>query len=319
MTSIAPARWGFLGAGFVASRGLAPAVHEANGAVLQVAAARESSRAELLEPVRVADSYAAVCEADDVDVVYLSLPNDDHLPWVLAALDAGKHVVCEKPLGLDAPQVEQMMAAAQRSGTMLVEASWNRWHPRTKRVEELLAPVDGPIDVQAWFTSPGVPEDNYRLEPSRGGGALLDVGCYATAAALIGLGDDVTVTLAEHHIGATGVDLTTAARLISPRGQAEITASIERPESQGWIVSSPRIRLDLPHPAFTSWRESSTLRIVEDGVERVETFEACDAYQLMVEATSARAMGADAWVLPLETSLAVARTLDEVAQAARPA
>ena len=86
MSSPAPARWGFLGAGFVASRGLAPAVHEANGAVLQVAAARDSRRAELLEPVRVVDSYAAVCEADDVDVVYLSLPNNDHLPWAPASM-----------------------------------------------------------------------------------------------------------------------------------------------------------------------------------------------------------------------------------------
>ena len=318
MSSPAPARWGFLGAGFVASRGLAPAVHGAIGAVLQVAAARDARRAELLEPVRVVDSYAAVCEADDVDVVYLSLPNNDHLPWVLAALGAGKHVVCEKPLGLDASQVEQMMTAAQHSGTMLVEASWNRWHPRTRRVEELLAPLDGPIDVQAWFTFPGVPEDNYRLDPSRGGGALLDVGCYATAAALIGLGDDVTVDRAEHHIGSTGVDLTTSATLISPRGRADITASIERPESQGWTVSSPRLWLELPHPAFTSWRESSTLRIVDDGTKRVETFEACDAYQLMVEATSARAMGGDAWVLPLTTSLAVARTLDEITLVARP-
>jgi len=316
MTSRAPVKWGFLGAGFVASRGLAPAVHDSTGAVLQVVAARESTRAQLLEPVRAVDSYAAVCEADDVDVVYLSLPNGDHALWVIAALEAGKHVLCEKPLGLDAAQVVEMTAAAARSGTMLVEASWNRWHPRTRRVEVLLNSVDGPCDVRAWFTFRGVPADNYRLDPRRGGGALLDVGCYAIAAALMALGEDATVSVAEQRTGPTGVDLTTSATLISSRGRAEITASFERSESQGWTVAAPSLNLELPHPAFTPWREASTLRVVEGGVERVETFDTCDAYGLMVEAISARAVGEDAWVLPLTTSHAVAHAIDGVRRAA---
>jgi D-xylose 1-dehydrogenase (NADP+, D-xylono-1,5-lactone-forming) len=317
VTTQPPVRWGFLGAGFVASKGVAPAVRAATGAVLQVVAAREVARAAALEPVRAVGSYAEVCEADDVDVVYLSLPNDDHLPWVLTALEAGKHVLCEKPLGLDARQVADMTAAARRSGSMLVEASWNRWHPRTRRVEALLEPVDGPIEVDAWFTFPGVPDDNYRLEPDRGGGALLDVGCYSIAAALMALGDDATVSGAEQHIGSTGVDLTTTATLASDRGRARILASFEQPESQGWTVTAPGLALELPHPAFTSWREASTLRVVERGIERVEEFDACDAYQLMIEAVSARARGDDAWVLPLETSLAVARAVDLVVDAAR--
>lgn len=317
MTAGAPVRWGFLGAGFVASRGLAPAVHDAGNAVVQVVAAREPSRAERLEPVRVADSYASVCDADDVDVVYLSLPNADHLPWVLTALAAGKHVVCEKPLGLDAAQVAEMMAGAERSGSLLVEASWNRWHPRTRRVASLLEGRTDAVDVRAWFTFPGVPADNYRLDPTRGGGALLDVGCYAIAAALMALGDDVTVSAAEQRLGPTGVDLTTTATLVSARGRADITGSFERPESQGLIVRAPGLELELPHPAFTSWRETSDLRVVEGGVERVETFDPCDAYRLMVESVSARVAGEDAWVLPLSTSHAVARTVDAVARAAR--
>ena len=309
-------RWGFLGAGFVASRGVAPAVHEADGAVLQVVAARDVARAAALEPVRTVDSYAAVCTADDVDAVYLSLPNDDHLPWVLAALDAGKNVLCEKTLGLDAAQVTDMTEAARRTGALLVEAAWNRWHPRTRRVEALVAAAGGSRSGRAWFTFPGVPDDNYRLVPARGGGALLDVGCYGVAAALTVLGDDVTVVAAEQHVGPTGVDLTTSATLTSARGTCEVVGSFERPESQGWTVMAPGLEITVPHPAFTSWREASTLRVVEDGVEREETFAACDAYRLMVEAVSRRAAGEPAWVLPLSTSLAVARVLDDVARVA---
>lgn len=317
MTDLPAVRWGFLGAGFVASRGVGPAAHSAEGAVLQVVAARDLDRAESLEPVRAVTSYAEVCEADDVDAVYLSLANDDHLPWVVRALEAGKAVLCEKPLGLDALEVARMTAAAHAHDALLVEAAWNRWHPRTRRVEELLDEVAGEVDVRAWFTFPGVPDGNYRLDPARGGGALLDVGCYAVAAAIVALGDDVAVTAAEQSIGPTGVDLTTSAALASPRGVARVTGSFEQDESQGWVVTAPGLVVDAPHPAFTSWREASALRVVEDGVERVETFDACDAYRLMVEAVSTRAAGGDAWVLPLSASLSVARTLDEITEVAR--
>ncbi len=317
MSSTAPpVRWGFLGAGFVASRGVAPVVHQATNSVLQVVGARDLARAEALEPVRAVTSYAEVCTADDVDVVYLSLPNDDHLPWVVAALEAGKHVLCEKPLALDADQVRRLIGAAASSGSLLVEASWNRWHPRTRRVEALLSDLDGPVDVDAWFTFAGVPEDNYRLDPTRGGGALLDVGCYAVAAALVALGEDALVTSAESHVGPSGVDLTTTATLSSARGRASITGSFERDESQGWRISAPGLGLEVAHPAFTSWREESTLHLLESGTERTETFEPCDAYLLMVEAVSARVTGADAWVLPLATSLAVARAVDDIARMA---
>ena len=317
MTSGHPTRWGFLGAGFVASRGVAPVVHEARNAVLQVVAARDVDRAAALEPVRTVTSYAAVCEADDVDVVYLSLPNDSHREWVLAALAAGKHVLCEKPLGLSADEVAEMTDAARAAGCSLVEASWNRWHPRMRRVEELVAGMSGPREVTAWFTFDGVPADNYRLNPARGGGALLDVGCYAVAAALAVLGGDVTVTSAAQHMGPTGVDLTTTAMLRSGLGTAMVTGSFERSESQGLRIEAPRIVVELPHPAFTSWREESSLDIFEYGVRRVEQFDAVDAYLLMVEAMSAHAQGDEsAWVLPLSTSYAVASVLDAITQVA---
>jgi predicted dehydrogenase len=316
VTTAQPVRWGFLGAGFVATLGVAPVVRDSPEAVLQVVAARDLDRARSLGPVRAVASYDEVCSADDVDVVYLSLPNDDHLPWVLAALEAGKHVLCEKPLGLDAAQVARMTAAAEASGTLLVEAAWNRWHPRTRRFEEIVQAIADPLEVRSWFTFPGVPADNYRLDPARGGGALLDVGCYAIAGALMALGEDASVTTAEQHVGTTGVDLTTSATLESVRGTAAVTGSFERPESQGLTVTAPGISVEATNPAFTSWREASELRVVEDGVTRLETFETCDAYLLMVDAVSRRVRGEDAWVLPLSTSLAVARAVDAAARLA---
>jgi predicted dehydrogenase len=317
MTTTPPVRWGFLGAGFIASRALAPAVHAADGAALVVAGSRDVHRAESLGPMRAVSSYDEVCTAEDVDVVYISLPNDAHSHWVQTALAAGKHVLCEKPLGMDADEVAAMTDAATRAGCLLVEGAWDRWHPRTQRAQALLAEAAGPRVARAWFTFPSVPADNYRLDPAHGGGALLDIGCYAVAAAHWALGaEDVTVVSAEQRMSSTGVDLTTTAVLAAGEGRAEVTASFERPESQGVEVEAPGLRVEIPDPAFTSWRTPSVLRVVEDGVTREEEFPACDAYQLMVEAMSARSRGQDAWLLPLSTSRAVATTLDEIVRRA---
>ncbi len=318
MSLARPVRWGFLGAGFVASRALAPAVHAADGAVLQVVGARDAGRAAALEPVRSVASYEAVCAADDVDVVYIALPNHDHLPWTLRALAAGKHVLCEKPLGLDAAEVDVLVEAARRSGRLLVEASWNRWHPRTRRIEALLADTPGRRRVRASFTFSGVPADNYRLDPARGGGALLDVGCYVVGAALATLGPgEVSVAEAACRFGPTGVDLTATARLVHPNGFAEVTASLEQPEAQLLRVDAGEVSVEVPGQAFTEWRNPCVLRVVEEGVLREEPFAAVDAYRLMVEAVSARATGEPAWVLPLSTSAAVAAILDGIRSAAR--
>ena len=311
-------RWAFLGAGFIATKGMAPAIHAAQGATLQVAAARDAGRAADLGPVRATASYEEACTAEDVEAVYLSLANDDHLPWVLRALEAGKHVLCEKPLGLDAAQVAVLARAAGRADRVLVEAAWNRWHPRTRRVEQLMADVAGSRRVRAWFTFPGVPEGNYRLDPARGGGALLDVGCYATGLALAALGPGpVSVTTAVQHVGGSGVDLTTTAQLAHPRGTAEIRASFEEPEAQGFEVAAPGLSLVLSPPAYTSWHEASSLTVADGGRAHVEQFPACDPYRLMLEAVSARIRGAEAWVLPLATSQRVAATLDSIADAAQ--
>ena len=315
-----PIRWGFLGAGYIASRALGPAVHAATGAALQSVAARDGTRARALEPVgRTYDDYAAVCTDPDVDVVYVALPGNDHLPWTLAALAAGKAVLCEKPLGCNVDEVQRMVAAATAAERPLVEAAWNRWHPRTQRLIELTrdhAPGDAPLEVAAAFTFGGVPEGNFRLDPHRGGGALYDVGCYAIAAsqALLGPAEQALLLESAHAtIGPSGVDLTTSATLLGTRGRATVTASIDAAEHQHLSVSSGAWGLEAPGQAFTSWREQSALRIRDGGRWWDETFAPVDAYQLMVEAVSRHVRGdRSAWVLPLAESAATALTIDEI-------
>ena len=173
-------RWGFIGAGNIATVALAPAVHKASNSILYAVASGDTARSEKLEPVKVHASYADLIDDPDVDAVYISLPNHLHGRWAIAALSAGKDVLCEKPLGLSHTDSLAMSDAAQTSGRLLVEATWTAWHPRFKRAYELVRAGDiGEItEIDSVFTFKGNLEKNYRLDPAMGGGSLLDVGLY---------------------------------------------------------------------------------------------------------------------------------------------
>ena len=306
-----PVRWGFLGAGMVATAALAPAVHAAEGAVLQAVAARDLGRAQALGPIKAYDDYRALLADDAVEAVYLSLSNEAHLPWTLAALAAGKHVLCEKPLGLTAAEVEQMIAAA--GDRLVVEASWYRWHPRVRLAQQRLAGIGAVQHVTAGFTFAGQLDGNYRLDPARGGGAMYDVGCYAVSACLWavdqGLPADV---VARSELGPSGVDLQTRVILRWESGvEAEVHVGIDADQGQWLVITGDRGEIELRDAPYTSWKDDDTELWVSDGVgtERVAV-PAVDAYRLMVAELSSVLRGGAGWVLPLEQSRQCAAVLD---------
>ena len=316
MTGLAarPVRWGFLGAGNVATFALAPAVHAACGAVLQAVAAREPDRARALRPTgRVYGDYAALLEDDDVDAVYISLPNAAHRRWALAALDAGKHVLCEKPLACSAAEVHELAAAARSTDRLLVEATWYRWHPRTRRALSLLDDLGPALEVEAAFCFGDVPAGDFRLDPAQGGGALADVGCYALSAAAAFLrAEQLDVVSAQLQTGPTGVDVAGSAQVVGGTGNATVRFGIDETEVQGVVVRCERGTLELVAPPFTAWHEPARLRVVVDGVEREERFDGVDAYQLMVQACSDRVTGGTSFVQTLDESLIVATAADAI-------
>ncbi len=306
-------RWGFLGAGGIARTALAPAVHAATGATLQAAAARDPERARALGPVRVHAGYDALLADDEVDAVYVALHNSAHLPWTLAALAAGKHVLCEKPLGLTAAEVDEMSAAADRAGRTVVEASWYRWHPRVRLAQARLPEVGPVAHVTAGFSFDGVPDGDYRLSVADGGGALYDVGCYAVSACLWavgrGLPDEV---VARSQLGPTGVDVDTRAVLSWDGGpDAEVHCGIAGPDSQQLVLTGERGEVELRGSSFTAWTGDATELWVSDGrdTERVAV-PAVDAYRLMVEEVSSALAGGPGWLLPLSQSHDTAAVLD---------
>jgi predicted dehydrogenase len=308
--------WGFLGAGYVASRGLAPAVHASCGANLYAVASRDEQRSATLEPERVHATYEDLLADEHVDAVYISLSNSQHLEWVTKSLEAGKHVLCEKPLGLNATETEAMFDCASRSGRLLVEAVWGRWHPRFSRMVEVVASgaIGNIQHIETAFTFTSDMTDNYRLNPLMGGGALLDVGCYQAHAwvALANGANDVAIDELSSTIGPTGVDLTTD---VSVRINNSITAhsvsSFALPSQQQFIVqgSSGSMHTGVGE-SFTTWNEASSLHINDV----VEEFAVTNAFVEMVENVSRVIEGKAGWVVPSADSIRVAHILDSIAR-----
>lgn len=310
-------RWGFLGAGWIARTALAPAVHAAAGADLTAVASRAEARSQALEPQRVHATYQDLLDDDEIDAVYICLANHQHLEWATKALHCGKHVLCEKPLTLSAHDTDQLIATAEESDLLLVEAVWSRWHPRMQRLQELArSGALGQVrTVDAAFTFPGEHAGNYRARRDMGGGALLDVGCYLLHGLMAAVWPNPSAYVREVHqdIGYTDVDLTTRFRVHS--GMTEMTglASIASPESQLLIVRGTHGEVSTHQgQAFSTWCESSSLKVDD----HIEEFPVVDAYQLMIEAVSRRIIGSDDWLLPLEETRAVARLTDAIEEAA---
>ncbi len=307
--------WGFLGAGFVASRGLGPAVHQSRGATLYAVASRDEVRSATLEPQRVHTTYDDLLVDERVDAVYISLSNVQHLEWVTKALDAGKHVLCEKPLGLNAAETRTMFDCASRNGRLLVEAVWNRWHPRHRRLVDVVAAggIGNLEHIDTAFTFTSDMTDNYRFDPTMGGGALLDVGCYQAQlwVALTDGANDLEIRELSRLIGPTGVDLTTDVSVrIDDVVTARSVSSFNMPSQQQIVIrgSGGQVSTEAGE-SFTSWNEECSLRV--NGA--VEEFATANAFVEMVENVSRVIEGHEGWLVPPEDSIRVAEILDAIA------
>lgn len=310
-------RWALLGAGWISRRAIAPAMHSAEGSILEIVASRDDSRAAALTPRRTTTDYAAAIEDPDVDAVYIALSNDGHLPWATYALRAGKAVLCEKPLGRTADEAQRMRQVADDTGSLLVEATWNLWHPRTARAAALVASdaIGAVREVTGAFVFDGVDEGNYRLDPDRGGGALLDVGCYPlTGAAWAVASGPVDVMDVERVTGPTGVDLTTRASLSIGDVPIEVRASFIETAYESLALQGDHGVIEFTgNDAYTSWLRPSALRVLDRDGERVEHFAPVDPYRLMIENVSRAVRGEDSWLPRPEWTLVVAHAMDAIA------
>ncbi len=307
-------RWGFLGAGWIATTALAPAVHSARNGILHGVASRDLGRAAALHPQKVYESYEDLLADPEIDAVYINLANHQHCQWTVAALAAGKDVLCEKPLALDLAQALVMADAAKKHNRILVEAVWSRWHPRFVRIVELVAGGDigELVGIDSSFCFTAEFRNNYRLISEMGGGSLLDVGVYQAHVwrALNQSEPELKIESMTQSMGDTGEDLTTQIYGELSNGvKINALSSFEMPEMQRLVITGELATIEcLGNDAFTSWKKPSSLRVGN----HLQEFAPVDPYCTMIENFGDYIKGAPAWIPPIEQSLYVMKLLDQI-------
>jgi xylose dehydrogenase (NAD/NADP) len=294
------------------NRKVIPGAHASDKVELVAVASRDQRRAEeyakTWEIERAYASYEALLEDSDVDAVYISLPNTLHREWSIRSLEAGKHVICEKPFSRRAEDVEEAFDTAQRTGRLLTEAFMYRHNPQTKRLVELVD--EGAIGdlrvVRSAFSYALFDADNIRLRTDVEGGSLMDVGCYCVSGSRLLAGEPGTV-LGQAYIGPTGTDWVFTGSMRFPGDVLALfdcgTCLPERDELEA-IGSEGSLFLDDP------WHcNEPVIELRREGrVERVE-LEPIDSYRLELENLADAIAGTAPLLLGREDALGQARTI----------
>jgi xylose dehydrogenase (NAD/NADP) len=315
-------RWGILGCARITRRGLIPGIRASATSTLHALASRDRPTVEAwareFEVPRAYASYREVLDDPDIDAVYIPLPNELHKAWVEAAADAGKHVLCEKPLAPNAQDARAMVDHCRARDVVLMEAFMWRHQDRTANVQRLLD--DGSIGelrlIRSSFSFPITPGD-WRLDPARGGGALWDVGCYGVSTARLFAGAEPEAIRALARFGPTGVDLSLAATLRFPGGVLGIIdCSFEQTFRCVYELVGTEGVLEVPDAYLPPKRPF--VRIHSPSVSRDIYYDGQDQYGRMVDAF-ALAVRDPARRLPefAEDGLAQMIVLDGILAAAR--
>jgi xylose dehydrogenase (NAD/NADP) len=313
-------RWGILSTARI-NRRLIPAIRAAERAELVAVASRDQGQAEAYAAnwgiPRAIAGYEALLEDPEIDAVYISLPNSLHAEWTVRAARAGKHVLCEKPLATTLADCDRIIAAAQESGVVVVEAVMYLHHPLLHRARELVQSgtlgkvslLRGTLDF--YLDRP----DDVRWKPELGGGSLWDVGSYPVSFFRWIAGEPETVQGCQS-LGESGVDETFAGLLRYEQGPLAIFDCGFRGQSRSEaeaVGSEAMIRLEHPYPM----RPDTRLILTRDGIEETVLYSEHNPYQCEVEALTAAVLDGADLPVPLSSSRANVATILALYESAR--
>lgn len=287
-------RWGLISTAGI-NRAAIPAIRASARSELVAVASRDLNRAQTYARQwgipRAHPSYEDLLADPDVDVVYNPLPNSLHCEWTVKAADAGKHILCEKPLAVSLEAVDRMIAAARRNQVVLFEAYMYRHHPQTLEVQKLVR--QGAIGdvrlVHAVFSYTLDRPRDVRLDPDLGGGALWDVGCYPVSFAQAITGSAPVEVFGWQNLGDSGVDMTFAGQMRFADGvlaqfdssfQAAFRARAEVVGSRGTLILDQPWKPGIDGPAGIRLRrgngeETVSVEDVNPYLCEVQAMEAC--------------------------------------------
>lgn len=325
-------KWGILGAANIAVARTIPALNAAPSAMALAIASRDRARgtaaAASLGIARVYDSYEALLADPQIEVVYIPTANAEHFLWCQRAMQAGKHVLCEKPLVLASRDVERLIAVRDEAGVCIEEAFAYRNHPQWADIGSVIdsGDIGAPRAVHAVLAKQFHDPADIRNSPALGGGALYDLGSYAISAiSQVFRRYPLRVSAAMHRAG-SGVDSLTTAILDYGDAQATFTVSIHAGPNgwgthqqfsvlgdDGWLSADFPFAHARPTACRLSIGDSQTVGQI---ASTVRSYEPVDQYRLQVERFSRAIRGEAAAAWPIEDALLTLRVIEAVLQAA---
>ena len=283
--------WGILGCAGIAEKAFIPAVIASRNGFLAAIASRDEAQARAwavrFDIHTVLRTYQDLVEDPTIDAVYIPLPNSLHAEWAIRAMRAGKHVLCEKPMAMNAAEVEAMIAAAAAHKVLLMEGFMYKFHPQIEKTLALIGQgkIGGVQAVHSSFTFQFERDGlNYRWSPALGGGALYDVGCYTVSVARLVFGAEPVSAFAAARLDpATGIDMTAAAVLEFPGGRfAHCESSFEEHFQSRLLLAGTEGTLHLDR-AFSAKGFDVALAIVHGDLREAVRIRKADMFRLMAE------------------------------------
>jgi predicted dehydrogenase len=327
LPAIEPVRWGVLGAANIAIEKVIPAIQRSHRGQVVAIASRELARAraaaESLGIARAYGSYEELLADPDVDAIYNPLPNHLHVPWSVRAAEAGKHVLCEKPIALSAAEARTLLAVRDRTGVRIAEAFMVRAHPQWLAVRERAQGGRiGPLRlVVGHFSYYRVDPADIRSRRAWGGGALMDIGCYpVTLARWLFGGEPLEVVGMIERDPALGVDRLASGMLRFAYGQATFTCSGQLVPYQRMQLFGTTGRIDVEIP-YNAPPDRPCRIFVDDGAElggagEVVEFPAVDQYALQADRFAEAVRGVGTVPVPLEDAIGNMAVIDALFRSA---
>lgn len=322
-------RWGILGAARIAINRVIPGMQLGEYCQISAIASRQPARAEdaaqKLGIPRAYGSYEELLADPEIDAVYNPLPNHLHVPWSILAAEAGKHVLCEKPIGMNAAQVLELIAARDRTGMIIGEAFMVAAHPQWLRTIELVRQgrIGKLLSAVGTFSYYKLDTDNIRNIRDFGGGALYDIGCYPVKTSRMVFGEEpVRVSAAiARDLRVDNIDFLTSAVLEFPSGHCIFTVSTQLAgqQSMRFYGAEGRMEAEIPYnatPGAISRLFIDDCRDFTGGGRVIEEIAACDQYTLQGDLFSRAILEGGAPPVPLEDSLRNMAVIDAIFRSA---
>jgi predicted dehydrogenase len=313
-------RWGVLSTARIGTNQVIPAMQQGTYCEVTAIASRDQQRADSvardLGIARAYGSYAALLADPELDAVYIPLPNEQHVPWSIKALEAGKHVLCEKPIALNADEAQTLLDAATHYPQLKVmEAFMYRFHPQWQRAKALVAggAIGDLRTIQSFFSYSNVDPTNIRNRVENGGGGLMDIGCYNISLSRFIFGaEPARVCSMVEYDPVFKTDRLVSGMLDFGSGTATFTCSTQLSPYQRVQIVGTTGRIEIEIPVNAPAKRPCRLWYAHDATIDEVVFDVSNQYTLQGDVFSRAIMDNTPAPTPLDDAVANMRVIDAV-------